>query len=93
MVSKKCGIPFSRNAIVKMLDTTAQTEMHSATARKQNLKNAFGVTDKVLLHRLKSVALIDDVVTTMATVSSVSRELRGCGIRHIEVWCLARASR
>ena len=93
VVSRKCGIPFSRNAIVKMRDTTAQTEMHSANARKQNLKNAFGVADKVLLRQVKSVALIDDVVTTMATVSSVSRELRVCGIRHIEVWCLARASR
>jgi len=93
VVSKKCGIPLSRNAIVKMRDTTAQTKMHSAGARKQNLKNAFGVADNVLLHRVKSVALIDDVVTTMATVSSVSRELRGRGIRHIDVWCLARASR
>ncbi|MCH8176110.1 MAG: ComF family protein [Proteobacteria bacterium] len=93
VVSKKCGIPFSRNAIVKMRDTTAQTEMHSANARKQNLKNAFSVANKAILQPVKSVALIDDVVTTMATVSSVSRELRGCGIRHIEVWCLARASR
>lgn len=93
VVSKKCGIPLSRIALVKMRDTTAQTKMHSANARKQNLKNVFAVADKGLLSQVKSVALIDDVVTTMATVSSVSRELRDCGIRQIEIWCLARASR
>ena len=93
VVSQQCQIPLCRNAIVKIRDTVAQTELHSAKSRKENLKNAFRVADKLNLRRVRSVAVIDDVITTMATVTAVCRELQRFGIRHIDVWCLARASR
>ena len=38
----------------------------------------------------KYVAIIDDVVTTGATANELSRVLRQAGVKHIDVWCLAR---
>lgn len=93
VVSRKCRIPLSKNAIVKVRNTAAQTELHSARSRKKNLKEAFEAAAAFMPDAVKSVVLIDDVVTTMATVAGVSRELQRWGIRQIDVWCLARASR
>jgi ComF family protein len=93
VVSRKCKIPLSKKAIAKVRNTVAQTELHSARSRKKNLKDAFAVTDTLVPGKVKSVAIIDDVVTTMATVAAVSRELQRRGVRQIDVWCLARANR
>ena len=40
-----------------------------------------------------SVAIVDDVLTTGATVDALARVLRLAGCRHIEVWAVARAGR
>ena len=59
----------------------------NARVRKKNLRNAFSCTQSVAD---KSIAIIDDVVTTGATVNELASTLRRAGARHIEVWCLAR---
>jgi predicted amidophosphoribosyltransferase len=67
--------------------------MGSARARKSNLKRAFSVVDDSSLKSVKSIAIVDDVVTTMATVTALSHLLQNHGIRRISVWSLARACR
>ena len=39
----------------------------------------------------EGVALIDDVVTTAATVGEVTLMLNEKGVERVDVWCLARA--
>lgn len=60
----------------------------SATARKKNLQGAFSLSQN---NTYQSVALVDDVITTGSTLNEISRLLRQNGVKHIQVWGLARA--
>lgn len=86
-ISQFTRIPCQNNAIKRVRATPPQT-CSAANARLTNLKQAFALGAP--LTQYKHVAIIDDVVTTGATVSAVSRLLR----RHyphlrVEVWALA----
>jgi predicted amidophosphoribosyltransferase len=67
-------------------DTAPQAQLPAAE-RRDNLKDAF-VLKGVPPPR---VAIVDDVLTTGATVESLARVLRKGGCRRIEVWAVARA--
>jgi len=56
------------------------------------LASAFEVTRDITRESVRSIALIDDVVTTMATISSLSNTLSAAGMEVVDVWCIARAS-
>ena len=66
--------------------TTAQTGMGVAE-RAANVRTAFTVGNRYDNLR---VAIIDDVLTTGATATTMAAALRDAGASHIEVWCLAR---
>lgn len=55
--------------------------------RKKNLRGAFTCYEDV---SGKSIAIIDDVVTTGATVNELAKTLLNAGARDVQVWCLAR---
>ncbi|GLS25077.1 hypothetical protein GCM10007877_07910 [Marinibactrum halimedae] len=56
-----------------------------------NLKNTFTISEK-FLHRCKgkNIALVDDVMTTGATVEMASQALKAAGIKNVTVWAIAR---
>lgn len=92
-LARHCRVPNSHSTLLKVRNTEPQTSMASATARKSNLRHAFAVADANCLVGVKHIALVDDVVTTMATVEAISRMLRQRQDFRIDVWCLARAIR
>ncbi len=60
----------------------------SAAQRRRNLRGAFRIDrDLSGLH----VALLDDVMTTGATLDALARAARKAGARKVEAWALARA--
>ncbi|MDP6132945.1 MAG: ComF family protein, partial [Dehalococcoidia bacterium] len=59
-----------------------------ARERRENLRNAFRVVDELPQHR--RVGLVDDVITTAATLNACALALRAGGVR--TVWGLALAS-
>jgi ComF family protein len=74
MLAKRSGrrcVP----AVVRLRDTPTQTALHKRAARLENLKNAFGVTDPGAV-RGRHVVLVDDVMTTGATLQTMAREVR-----------------
>lgn len=73
--------------ICKRVRATAHQMGLNAGVRKKNLRHAFACSELV---KDKSVAIVDDVVTTGATVNELASTLRRAGARHIDVWCLAR---
>ena len=93
VVSSLCNIPVSTKLVTRSKDTAPQTEVDTAVARRRNMQQAFNVNDSVVRGNVKSVAIIDDVVTTMATVSSLSNALRQRHVEVIDIWCVARAHR
>tara|TARA_B110000858_G_scaffold185553_1_gene227850 strand:+ start:17730 stop:18446 length:717 start_codon:yes stop_codon:yes gene_type:complete len=93
VLSRYCGVSISRRTLAKIRNTEPQTSMSSAAARKANLRKAFAVNRLESLAGITHIALVDDVVTTMATTQTISRMLREQQDCRIDVWCLARASR
>ena len=61
-----------------------------ARARAVNLRGAFELRGSPAGLR---VALVDDVVTTGATATELSRLLLAAGAASVQVWCLARTPR
>ncbi len=78
------------DALVRTLDTVHQTELGRA-ARQRNLRAAFFVpsAQRADLQHAR-VALVDDVMTTGATVREAAAALRRAGVAAVEVWVLAR---
>jgi predicted amidophosphoribosyltransferase len=56
--------------------------------RARQLKGAFRISGTL---SYRSVAIVDDVVTTASTVNEMALLLRANGVEHIEAWTLARA--
>lgn len=67
-----------------------QSRTHGTGERERNIRNAFRVTDPELV-RGKRILLIDDVLTTGATVSEASRVLLAAGAKSVCVATLAAA--
>jgi ComF family protein len=86
-VSELSGIP-ARNLLRRTKRTPAQTSL-SGQARRRNLQGAFRLKRKLTIPR--SVILIDDVVTTGATLESCAAVLRKAGVRRVYGLTIARA--
>ena len=61
-------------------------------ARARNVVGAFKVADRAAITD-RTVILVDDVMTTGATVSACARHLRRAGARHVEVLTYTRTLR
>ena len=87
-LAKALGVPLQPGWLRRLRATTAQTEL-GALARRRNLRGAFAAKSGVAWPG--RVILLDDVMTTGATLTECSRVLRRAGVQHIDVWALARA--
>ena len=58
--------------------------------RLENLKGAFAATDKRLIEG-KNLILLDDVITTGATLNEAKRILKECNVRKIKILTLAKS--
>lgn len=88
VVSDNTGIPLFMNVLAKKRETLPQIGL-SAKERISNIKGAFRAEKN--LHGMK-VLLIDDVMTTTATVNECSKELLKGRAKDVTVLTLARAS-
>ncbi|HET6565822.1 MAG TPA: ComF family protein [Xanthomonadales bacterium] len=79
------GIPLHRNLLRRIAHTPAQSGLER-NARQQNLRNAFHCIGL----RGQHVALVDDVLTTGATLQECSSVLKCAGAREVSVWVAAR---
>jgi ComF family protein len=89
-VSALVGKPFGSEAIRRVKVTRQQVGL-GAREREDNVRGAFRVpAEAEILVRGRRVLLVDDVYTTGATVSAVSRALKRGGARAVDVLTFAR---
>lgn len=80
-ISKTCGIPVKKNIIKRRRYTNTQTNL-SLHERKLNISEAFSVVKpKIVKH--KRIAIVDDVITTGATISECAKVLINEGASEI----------
>lgn len=78
-LAKAWNVPYQFNLLKRVKHTDTQTDL-SASERKQNMKNAFTTTNKI---DSLSIAIIDDVITTGATLSACTVVLKNSGASKI----------
>jgi len=74
--------------LLRTQDTPAQQGL-DARARQRNLRQAFALADQAQVAG-RHLALVDDVLTTGATVQALARLLINAGARRVDIYCLAR---
>lgn len=87
LIAKRLDRPFSTQQLLRHRDTPPQ-QGQNATERKKNLKNAFSLSEPL---NGEHILLIDDVLTTGATVRECCRVLKNNGAGKVTVAVLARA--
>ena len=86
--AKKLNIPLPHGVCHRIKDTPPQLGLDAKT-RRRNLCHAFRI-DKTF--KFRSVAIVDDVMTTGSSMREISSELLQAGVEHIELWCIARTT-
>ena len=86
-IAKNTGMSLFVDCLIKIKDTMPQVGLNSMD-RHRNIRNAFAV-EKTPFIKGKNILLIDDVITTGATVRECSRVLKKAGAGDIYVMALA----
>lgn len=87
-LAKALGVPCRHDVLRRVRATDAQTELDAVT-RRRNVRAAFAVREGIVLP--SHVAVLDDVMTTGATLAECARVLKHAGVQRVDVWALARA--
>jgi len=81
-------LPLRADLLLRTRHTPPQSRL-GALQRRRNLRGAFEVRDRIALPR--HVALIDDVMTTGATLHAAAKTLLRAGVQRVDAWVCARA--
>lgn len=90
-LAKRLSIPHSPNLLKRNRDTPTQTLL-GIEGRRNNVRSAFEVPHPDLI-RGRTILLIDDVMTTGATLSELSAILKDAGAWRVFCLTLARAQK
>jgi ComF family protein len=86
------GLPLMPGILQRERPTAAQTDL-GAAARRRSPRGAFSFVAPPGRPVPDHVALVDDVMTTGATLRECARVLKRAGVARVDVWAMARAPR
>jgi ComF family protein len=84
-LAARLGLAIDPHAITKPRDTAHQAEL-PFKARKANIRGAFACTKQLPKH----VAILDDVMTTSATMNELAKVARAAGATQVSAWAVLR---
>ncbi len=86
-VAAELNLPLNPRLVTRQQDTPHQTGL-SAEERRRNLRQAFQLRSPLAYRK---IAILDDVMTTGATVNALAQLLKRHGATQVQVWTCARA--
>ncbi len=89
-VSNLLGVPIDPAVLKRVRPTPSQTRK-TRNERMENVRGAFAVRNPEEIAG-RSLLIVDDVMTTGATVNEVAKVLKRAGADRVEVFTLARAA-
>ncbi|MEO9000041.1 MAG: ComF family protein [Rhodanobacter sp.] len=89
-LARAFNLPLRQDVLQRLRPTDAQTEL-DAKDRRKNVHGAFALCEGAVLP--VHVAILDDVMTTGATLAECTRVLKRSGVARVDVWAMARAPR
>ena len=90
VISDQCGVPTDLQALARIKPTSSQVGL-TRSQRAQNVQGAFRVRDEARLELDgRCVVLVDDVLTSGATINAASRALLRGGAKRVDVLVFAR---
>lgn len=89
IVGKKCNIPYQKSLLKKKNHTRQQSHL-SRQERKENIKNCFQINKKYRdIIDKKNIIVVDDVISTGATMNEVAKVLKQNGANKVIWLCFA----
>lgn len=86
VVAGQLSLPVDQRLLRRIKNTRSQVELDPGQ-RSRNVRGAFALT---ATPAYQFVAIIDDVITTGATVNELARQLKRAGVKRVEAWACAR---
>lgn len=86
-VARRLGLPLLPRLVLRTRATLPHSSLQSAAERRRNVSEAFELRKPVT--GLRSIAIVDDVLTTGATAAELARTLRAAGIGRVAIWACA----
>lgn len=84
---RRCtGVAVKTDVVMRQRETAEQAGL-DRKARRQNVRGAFAAVSPL---RARSVAILDDVVTTGSTVRELASVLQQAGAERVTIWAIAR---
>ncbi|MDA3808657.1 MAG: ComF family protein [Thiomicrorhabdus sp.] len=91
-LGKILQLPVIKQAVIRIKNTSSQTALTSRQ-RQENLKNAFQINPERLIG-LSHIALVDDVITTGATMQQMAELIhKKTDIKTCQAWSVAKTKR
>ena len=87
--AQQLSLPIERTALVRVRETLPQSGL-PWKERRANVKGAFACTTDL---KGRHIALIDDVMTTGATLNEAAKVLKMQGAARVTAWVIARAEK
>ncbi|MBE6903785.1 MAG: ComF family protein [Ruminococcaceae bacterium] len=91
-LSKLIGVPVNAEILFKIKNTKAQSTIKKKSKRMKNIKNVYKVKNSELI-KDKNILLVDDVVTTGATLNECAKVLVEAGAAKVVAVAAAQSCR
>ncbi len=89
--AKQYALELALDCLARTRDTVPQSETRNLRERLQNAQGCFSVINEKPLRQKKVVVLIDDVITSGATMLAAAEELKRAGAERILALVVAKA--
>jgi ComF family protein len=89
-LARRINLPVVENCLLRVVQTERHRAGMDARSRRESVEGAFAVIASRLFEG-ESVLLIDDVLTTGATISACAEALKNAGAREVLALTLARS--